>query len=159
MTERVTHIPPGGGKPVWILTDLIRYKVIGADSDNNLFFIEIEVLSQAGPPIHAHPCHEVFYVLDGEFEFTGVDGEERYSVRAGAGSTISIPNMAYHAYKNVGTSKGHMVCVTAPAGLEGFFDDLALPVTDPTKPPTPEELPPFEKVAALFAKHHMGFLP
>ncbi len=159
MTNRVTHIPAGGGKPVWILTDLITYKVVGADSENNLFFIEIEVLPQAGPPIHAHPCHEIFYVLEGEVEFTGVDEETRYTVQASAGSTISIPYMAFHAYRNVGTTKAKMLAVTSPAGLEKFFDDLGLPVTDPAVPPTLDQLPSLEQVASLFEKHHMRFLP
>jgi quercetin dioxygenase-like cupin family protein len=159
MTERVAHIAPGEGKPVWILTDLITFKVGSADSNNQLFFIEIEVLPQAGPPIHAHPCHEVFYVLEGQVEFTGVDGDERYRVVAGPGSTISIPNMVFHAYKNVGATKAKMVCTTSPAGLEKFFEDLGLPVTDPAVPPTPEQLPAPEAIGALFEKHHMRFLP
>lgn len=159
MANHVTHLSAGEGKPVWILTDLITYKVVGEDSNNQLFFIEIEVLPQAGPPIHAHPCHEIFYVLEGEFEFTSVDGEERHTMHASAGSTISIPDMAFHAYRNVGTSKGKMLAVTSPAGLEKFFDDLAMPVTDPAVPPTPEQLPSPEKVGELFAKHHMRFLP
>jgi quercetin dioxygenase-like cupin family protein len=159
MAERVTHIPAGGGKPVWILTDLITFKVVGEDSENRLFFIEIEVLPQTGPPIHAHPCHEIFYVLEGEVEFTGVDGDERYTVKAGAGSTISIPYMAFHAYRNVGTSKAKMLAVTSPAGLEKFFEDLGLPVTDPAVPPTTDQLPSSEAIGALFAKHQMLFLP
>ncbi|MBI1260001.1 MAG: cupin domain-containing protein [Chloroflexi bacterium] len=159
MTERVTHIPKGSGKSLWILTDLITFKIVGSDSGGNLFFIEIEVLPQAGPPLHAHPCHETFYVLEGEVEFTGVDGDERYTVTASAGSTLSIPNMVFHAYRNVGTTKAKMVCATAPAGLEKFFEDLGLPVTDPTTPPTPEQLPSPEAIGALFEKHHMRFMP
>lgn len=159
MSARVAHIAPGEGKPVWILTDLITFKVGSLDSDNKLFFIEIEVLPQAGPPIHAHPCHEVFYVLDGVVEFTGVDSDARYTVRATAGSTISIPDMVFHAYRNVGAGKAKMVCVTSPAGLEKFFEDLGLPVTDPTTPPTPDQLPSPEAIGALFAKHRMKYLP
>ena len=159
MTARVTHIPPAQGKPVWILTHLITYKVIGEDSDNNLFFIEIEVLPNAGPPIHAHPCHEIFYVIDGEVEFTGVDGDERYTAIATAGSTISIPYMVFHAYRNVGASKAKMIAVTSPAGLEKFFDDLGIPVTDPTTPPSMDQMPSVEAMGALFEKHHMRFLP
>ena len=152
MTERVTHIAPGDGKAVWILTDLITYKVIGADSRNNLFFMEIEVLPQAGPPIHAHPSHEIFYVLDGDVEFTGVDGDERYTTKASAGSTISIPYMVYHAYRNVGATKARMIAVTSPAGLEAFFDDLGLPVSDRAQPPTQDQLPSGEAIGALFTK-------
>jgi quercetin dioxygenase-like cupin family protein len=158
MTERVTHVPPGGGQPVWILTDLITFKVVGTDSENRLFFIEIEVLPNAGPPIHAHPCHEIFYVLEGDVEFTGVDGDTRYTTRASAGSTISIPYMVFHAYRNVGTTKAKMLAVTAPAGLEKFFEDLGLPVTDPAAPPTPDQLPSAEQIGALFEKHHMRFI-
>jgi quercetin dioxygenase-like cupin family protein len=159
MAERVAHIAPGEGKQVWILTDLITFKVGSLDSDNKLFFIEAEVLPQAGPPIHAHPCHEVFYVIEGELEFTGVDGDERYTVRAGAGSTISIPDMVFHAYRNIGTTKAKMICVTSPVGLEKFFEDLGLPVTDPTVPPTPDQLPSLEAIGTLFKKHNMEFLP
>src|SRR3954471_10973195 len=116
MAERVTHIPPGSGKALWILTDLITFKVVGTDSDGSLFFIEIEILPQAGPPLHAHPYHETFYVLEGDVEFTGVDGNQRYTTQASAGSTLSIPSMVFHAYRNVGATKAKMVCVTAPAG-------------------------------------------
>jgi mannose-6-phosphate isomerase-like protein (cupin superfamily) len=159
MAERVAHIAPGEGKSVWILTDLITFKVGSLDSNNQLFFIEAEVLPQAGPPVHAHPCHEVFYVIEGDMEFIGVEGDERYTVHASAGSTISIPYMVFHAYRNAGTTKAKMICVTAPAGLEKFFEDLGLPVTDPAIPPTPDQLPSPEAIGALFAKHHMKFLP
>ena len=98
-------------------------------------------------------------MLEGDVEFIGVDGDERYTTRASAGSTISIPNMAYHAYRNVGTTKARMIAVTSPAGLEKFFDDLGLPVSDRTLPPTPDQLPSGEAIGALFAKHHMSFLP
>jgi quercetin dioxygenase-like cupin family protein len=158
MSERVAHIAPGDGKAVWILTDLITFKVRSLDSNDRLLFIEIEILPEAGPPMHAHPCHEVFYVLDGEMEFTAVDGDERYSVRASAGSTISIPDKVFHAYRNVGSGKAKMVCATSPAGLEQFFEDLGLPVTDPTTPPTPDQLPSPEAIGALFEKHHMRYL-
>jgi hypothetical protein len=67
--------------------------------------------------------------------------------------------MVFHAYRNIGTSKARMVCVTSPAGLEKFFEDLGLPVTNPAIPPTLDQPPSPEAIGALFAKHHMKFLP
>jgi quercetin dioxygenase-like cupin family protein len=70
-----------------------------------------------GPPPHRHDFEEMFHVLEGEFEVTIRDRTRRAAV----GQTINIPALAPHRFRNVSDSKGRLLCLVAPSGLEEFF--------------------------------------
>jgi len=72
-----------------------------------------------GPPPHVHlERHELFYVLQGNVEFTL--GQEQ--VAAEAGSLVFVPRGTRHAFKLGPDAK--LLAWVAPAGLEGFFREL-----------------------------------
>ena len=83
--------------------------------------MEFLVPPHHGPPPHVHRREdEVFYVLEGEFEFT-VAGQ---TIRATAGQTLYGKRDVPHTFKNVGDKAGRMIVVVAPAGLEKFFAEI-----------------------------------
>jgi uncharacterized cupin superfamily protein len=95
----------------------------------------------------------MFTLLEGELEFTfrGATSTVR------AGSTVSIPANAPHAFKNASAAAARMLCTCSPAGLEEFFMAIGDPVHSRTAPPpklTEAEIGERQKTAgALMAKY------
>ncbi len=82
----------------------------------------IEQTPAGGPPPHIHQHEdELFYVIEGDFEFF-VDGIWR---KASAGETVFLPKNSHHAFRNVGQTTGHLLVYLAPGGFEHFFDEAA----------------------------------
>ncbi len=74
----------------------------------------------AGP--HAHPSFdEVFYVLEGEYEFV-VDDRV---LRAREGSVVFIPRGAFHDFHNAGDGPSRLLTFCSPGGIEDFFEELS----------------------------------
>ena len=72
--------------------------------------------------LHVHEREdEIFYVLDGEHVFTVGDTEHH----AGPGDLVFAPRGVPHAQRRVVPRTGRTLVLTAPAGLEGFFRELA----------------------------------
>jgi mannose-6-phosphate isomerase-like protein (cupin superfamily) len=73
-------------------------------------------------PLHVHEREdELFYVLEGEHVFQV--GEEEH--RAGPGAMVFAPRGIPHSQRRVVPRTGRILVLTAPAGLEGFFRELA----------------------------------
>ena len=73
-------------------------------------------------PLHIHEHEdELFYVLEGEHIFQV--GEREF--RAGPGDLVYAPRGVPHAQKRVVPRTGRVLILTSPAGLEGFFRQLA----------------------------------
>ena len=73
-------------------------------------------------PPHRHQTRlELFYVLEGELEFT--IGED--TVVARAGSSVFVPKGARHAYANVGGTPARQLALWAPGGFEAFYEEMA----------------------------------
>ncbi|HEX3325359.1 MAG TPA: cupin domain-containing protein [Actinomycetota bacterium] len=77
---------------------------------------------QRGPGPHAHASFdEVFYVLEGEYEFVV---EDRV-LRAREGSTVFIPRGAFHDFHNAGVGSSRLLTFCSPGGIEDFFQELS----------------------------------
>jgi mannose-6-phosphate isomerase-like protein (cupin superfamily) len=73
-------------------------------------------------PLHVHEREdELFYVLEGEHVFQV--GEEEF--RVGPGGLVFAPRGVPHAQRRAVPRTGRVLVLTAPAGLEGFFRELA----------------------------------
>ncbi len=114
--QPVELIQPEEGKTFQVGGDLITFKTLSEDTPGELSIIEITAAPQSGPALHKHPP-EVFYIVDGEFEFYGARPED--TIKATAGDFIHIPSGAPHAYKNVGTTPGKYLLITSMAGNPG----------------------------------------
>ncbi|HSK84984.1 MAG TPA: cupin domain-containing protein [Rubrobacter sp.] len=132
ITQTAIHVPQGEGKSVWILDELLTFKVHD-DQSETVGIFEDEVLPQSGPPAHLHRSQdETHYVLEGQFEF--VIGERKFN--AGVGSVVYVPRTTVHAFTNTGTQKGKLLFIETPAGaLEQFLEEAGEPVSDPSSPP------------------------
>jgi quercetin dioxygenase-like cupin family protein len=118
----VTHVPPGEGRSLWVLDELVACKLTSEQTGGaySLF----EVTTQPGGGVLPHVQHredESFYVLEGEYEFM-IEGR---TIRAGASSLLYVPKGTLHAHKNVGEGAGRMLVSQTPGGLyELFFEEV-----------------------------------
>ena len=81
-----------------------------------------EVPPMVDTPLHVHSKEdELFHVLAGEHVVQLGEREHRL----GPGDTIFLPRGVPHAQRRVVPGHGHLLVVTAPAGFEQFFRDLA----------------------------------
>ena len=75
-----------------------------------------------GPPAHIHGAeNEATYVLEGELLFTL--GER--SMKASAGSVLSVPKGTRHGLSNLGPGTARILLILTPPGLEGFWEEMA----------------------------------
>ncbi len=125
-------IGPEGGTAVRLLTDLIVRKVGHDDTGGAVSLHEVTFEPSGGPPLHAHAELEIFYVIEGEVEFTALVDGERRSVTAGPGYTAFIPPWAPHTYST--KTGARTVLVAVPAGIERFFEEVGHPVADVAEP-------------------------
>jgi quercetin dioxygenase-like cupin family protein len=125
---------------VAVVGDVYRFLATGAETGGRYAIWVAVVPPGGGPPPHAHSREEEgFYVLDGEVTFT-VNGER---VVAGVGTFANMPVGSVHSFRNEGDRPARMLISVAPAGLEGMFFEVGVPLppgATAAAPPTPEEI-------------------
>ena len=160
-TIRVTRA--GEGEHWLVVTDVMTIKASGSDTSGKLLVLEVTVPPGGGPPVlHRHECAEVFLFQEGEFEVSTVD--EDYALRTfrvGAGDTISIPSLAWHNFKNVGSTPGRFIVVHSPAVMEDFMREIGRRIEDPRDPPEPAGPPSEEEMRRMMEVigRYMEMLP
>ncbi len=150
MERGFAHVGPGEGRALWVLGQLVTYKVT-SDQTGGAYSL-FEVASQPGigaPPHVQHRQDEAFYVLEGDYEFLVEDR----TLRMPAGSLLYVPKGNLQAYRNVGEGTGRMLVNQTPGGLhERFFEDLGKPAGD-TSTAGPEEPPNVQRIGAIATKY------
>jgi mannose-6-phosphate isomerase-like protein (cupin superfamily) len=143
----VTHIPPGGGRSLWVLGELVTYKTTSEQTGGAYSLFEVSTQPGIGPPPHVqHREEESFYVLEGVYEFV----VESHSLRAGAGSLLYVPKGTLHAYKNVGEGLARMLMSQTPGGLcEHFFEEVGNPVDNEALPLVVGDQPDVKKIVTI----------
>ena len=114
--------------------------VVEAEDGERLRFGDVEVVIKASgdktggafalfeesdpvdTPLHVHEREdELFYVIEGEHIFQV--GNEQF--RVGPGGLVFAPRGVPHAQRRAVPRTGRVLVLPAPAGLEGFFRELA----------------------------------
>ena len=138
--------------------DYITYKVRSAETDGAFFCFEASSSPGFGPPLHSHSYRELFYVLEGEYEFTiERDGELR-SVVGKPGTAVSVGGDVPHTFRNSGSSQGRLLFVHMPAALEEFFEEYGVPVSGHGELPAGLEPPDFGAMAAALERNGVKVL-
>jgi quercetin dioxygenase-like cupin family protein len=102
-----------------VVTMLVRAT---AESTGGAFSMFEEFSPMADTPVHVHENEdELFYVLEGEHLFRV--GNDEY--RVGPGGLVFAPRGIPHSQRRAIPGQGRELVLTAPAGLEGFFRELA----------------------------------
>jgi len=124
---------PDGQPARWWLGGHLAVKARGADTDGRFCQIEFSDPCGNAPPVHIHHWEdETFYVLEGLV--TVIIGHSR--IEASQGEFVFMPRDVPHSYL-VRSERARALVTYAPAGIEQFFIEMGLPVTDPDQPPPP----------------------
>ena len=114
-------VPPGAGKALHVLGDVVTSLVAGAETGGAYAVQQQATHPGGGPPLHRHSREdEGFFVLEGEYEFRV--GEQ--TVRAVPGTFVFGPRGIPHTFKCVGPGPGKIQVIISPPGLEAFFEEV-----------------------------------
>lgn len=127
---------PLTGRVMKVVGDVVE--VLRGGGEFELFRVTGPELS--GPPPHAHPWSESFYVLDGEVDL--LMGDEWQRCVAGQSCTVEAGGV--HTYR-IASSTATFLATTSGARASAFFADIDAHV--PPGPPTDESLPILIEVA------------
>lgn len=154
MTEKSTATAKP--KKIWLLGDVITFKVTDEDTGGKYSVWEIEVPKHSGPPSHYHTnLEEGFYVLEGEF---AIQHNER-SINAITGSFTHIQRGVVHKYKNIGKATGKLLVTGVPAGLENFFEEAGIPIADEKRFTPPSSPIDIARIVDVSEKHGIYYVP
>ena len=153
----VTHVPPGEGRSLWVLGELVTYKTTSEQTGGAYSLFEVTAQPGVGPLPHVqHREDESFYVLQGEFEFVVEGG----TISAGLGSLIYVPRGNLHAHKNVGEGPGRMLVSQTPGGVcEHFFEEIGEPAMNGFKPLISEGPQDMRRIIAIAVEYGIEIPP
>lgn len=135
-----------------VLTNLITILTDKSETDAQYAVFEEQVPPLGGPPPHMHPDEEVFYVVEGSFEFVLNDLENPFKVLPG--SVVHVPSNALHTFKNVGNTMGKMVVLLSPGNLLEYFRVIGEPLEKSGERPDLTKVPDFSKIDVAKAFEH-----
>ncbi len=127
-----------------VLTDIIKVLVKSSETNGRYAIFEENVPPLGGPPPHMHPDEEIFYVLEGDFEFVLNDLQNPF--KALVGSVVHIPSNAIHTFKNVGSTPGKMVVMLSPGKLLDYFQAIGQVLDENMERPDLSQVPDFSKL-------------
>ena len=159
MSEKVIVRHRDEGRTVLVGgADYITYKVRSAETDGAFFCFEASSSPGFGPPLHSHSYRELFYVLEGKYEFAiEQDGEPR-TILGSPGTAVSVDADVPHTFRNAGDSQGRLLFVHLPAALEEFFEEYGVPVSRHGELPEGLEPPDFGAMAAALERNGVKVL-
>ena len=151
MSEQAIVRAPGEGRRLLVGGgDCVTYKVRGAETDGAYFCFEVQTSPGFGPPLHRHDYRELFYVLEGEYEFAVERDGEVETIRGLPGTSIAIPPNVPHTFKNGSDEPARLLFVHQPAALEEFFEECGVPMDRAGElPDGPETSDPAAMAAVL----------
>ena len=135
---------------------LMTFKARSAQTDYQFAFIETQLPPGANVQPHHHPEAEMFYIVDGQFDFW--IGDTSRPVSCAVGAFICVPPHVKHAFANTGKSAGRIFGMLAPGsddGLESFFRSMSIPINNPEEVPDLNQ--PVEHVQEIIAERRTSF--
>jgi mannose-6-phosphate isomerase-like protein (cupin superfamily) len=121
-TETPEILPPGEGRVVSLPGATLVFKALSGLGPTD--FVVAEFTAEpgfAGPRPHLHRAQEeLFYIIEGEFDFFLEDR----TLRLGAGAFITVPPGVLHDFRNPGSAPARWLGIVAPGGLERYFAEV-----------------------------------
>jgi quercetin dioxygenase-like cupin family protein len=136
---------PDDGEMIRIFDEEMVVYVSGAETGGAYTVLVGSVAPGGGPPLHAHPTSETFYVLSGEFEITQRDATGVSTFRAGPGTIVNAPGGAPHRFENVSPTRSTMLIVVPPESVD-FLRELGAAFP-------PGAAPDMEKMLDIHARY------
>lgn len=150
--RKIKILEPNKGKHIAIVGDINTILASKEDTGGTYSFIEAKVFPGGGPIPHIQTReHEGFYVVEGQIIFN-VDGQR---IEAKPGTFVNIPPDVLHSFKNETNENAKMIIVLSPAGLEQFFVEAGLEVSNNNVRPPPLTDEEKQKLVSLASKYGM----
>jgi quercetin dioxygenase-like cupin family protein len=146
------------GRKLLLLGDVRTIKAGGTDTGGELTVLEQVVAPGASFALHRHAYQEVFYLLEGELEFTGLENGERVTFAVAAGGTVHAASGVAHGYRNAGEAPARFLAIIQPSGADGFFEEVGVWLDEAGRPPAGRAEPSLELVREAAARHGVEFL-
>jgi len=136
-------------RPAWYLSsNLYTTLAAGRETFNRFNAFDFQVAIGGGPLPHTHRNEwETFFVLEGAVNFTiGVEDKPPYNFithPVNAGTVVYGPQGPVHGFVNSTGGPARIFSFSLPGGLDEFFHNSGVPVTDyyaPIPPITIEEI-------------------
>jgi mannose-6-phosphate isomerase-like protein (cupin superfamily) len=159
--ERIFSLGPNEGEAMFVLGDVVTFKITAAESDNAYFLTEIISVPGGGPAfLHTHVPMETFWILEGEYEVYGQDENgEKYAIPASPGTTVHVPGNVPHGFKNVGNTQGKLLALYAPVVHQPeFFTEIGVPMESSLDEMPFDQMPSNERILEVLANHEMRLL-
>jgi mannose-6-phosphate isomerase-like protein (cupin superfamily) len=157
MERGVAYVAPGEGRTLWVLGELVTYKVTSDQTGGAYSLFEVATKPGTGAPPHVqYREDEAFYVLEGDYEFLVEDR----TLRMPAGSLLYVPKGNLHVYKNVGEGMGRMLVSQTPGGLhERFSEEVGEEARDRRRPRVPEHPESLARTSEIAAGYGIEIPP
>lgn len=158
---KIFRLGPDEGEAMFVLGDVVTFKITAAESDDAYFLTEIGSEPGGGPAfLHTHVPQETFWILEGEYEVYGQDEEgEKYSIPAPVGTTVHVPGNVPHGFRNIGDTPGRLLALYAPVVHQPeFFTEIGIPMGSPNDPKPFDRMPSNERILDVLTKHDMTLL-
>jgi mannose-6-phosphate isomerase-like protein (cupin superfamily) len=112
-------VTPGTGRVIQLPGATIEFKTT---SDAAAAVAEMTAGTEfRGPMPHIHRVHhELFYVLEGHFDFLVGEHAHRFE----AGSFIDVPTGVVHDFRNPGPGPARLLAIANPGGLQSYFEEV-----------------------------------
>jgi quercetin dioxygenase-like cupin family protein len=154
MSEPVIVRGPGEGRSLLVGGgDYVTYKVRSGETDDAYFCFEVSTTPGFGPPLHTHAYRELFYVLEGRYEFTLGRGDGLEKIVGDPGTAVAVPPNVPHTFKNASEGQARLLFVHMPAALESFFEEFGVPVNEAGETPQGAQAPDFGEMAAALERN------
>jgi len=154
--RKIKILEPNKGNHIAIVGDINTILAFKEDTGGTYSFIEAKVFPGGGPIPHIQTReHEGFYVVEGQIIFY-VD-EQR--IEAKPGTFVNIPPNVLHSFKNETNENAKLIIVLSPAGLEQFFVEAGLEVSNNSVKPPPLNDEQIQKFVSSASKYGMEIRP
>ena len=146
--EEPIFVDTDAGKTWHIFGIEIVGKIMSHQTNGEYSVVVSTTPPDGGPPLHVHENEdELFYVLEGEYEFRC--GEKK--IRVSKGALVHLPRKLPHGFRNVGKEPGMLMNTIMPGGFEHFFEEVDQ---------LPKDMPlERKKVQSIASKYGLKFLP
>jgi quercetin dioxygenase-like cupin family protein len=154
LPRRPFRLGPGEGRRLWAFGDLMILKTTTEETNGRLFVMEQHV------PRHRHAPGRHIHAVDDQSWFV-ISGHGRFFIGnetlvVGPGDFIHGPHAIPHAF-SADSEDLHVLVITTPAGLEGFFAESGVEALAATHPPADLVEPPDDPdTAARYGVTAMG---
>lgn len=152
---------PSEGKTVVVGKDLFTFKnFVSKDTSRNISLIEItQAPHYKGAFLlekHLMEEPEDFYVLQGEFEFVGLQADD--TIKVTTGDIVHVSPDTPYSVKHVGAEPGKILVIAPNTRLQNLLEEIGTPVTNKSSIPSASIAPDMLKIASAAKKYGIQFL-